>query len=470
MAEPPSKRPGDDPADNGGDQPKNPFAGTPFEQILSAMGGASGGQIPDLSVLMQQVQRMFAPYEGSVNWALARDTARATVAQASDPSATQADRDAVVAAVRLADLWLDTACAFGSTGGRAAAWSRAEWVEATISSWQEMVEPMAGHLTGAMQRALPEEAKAMAGPMLGILSQAGGSVFGAQVGQGVGALAGEVLSSTDVGIPLTDGGTSALVVANVKEFAEGLDVEQSDVLLYLGLRECAHQRLFHNAPWLRGHLMSAVEDYGRGMTIDTSRIEQAVSSLDPSNLEAVQEALSGGLLVPEETEAQRLALQRLETALALVEGWVDEVVGQATRDRMPAATKLQEAVRRRRAAGGPAEQTFASLVGLELRPRRLRDAATLWGALRSAKGYESRDAVWAHPDLLPTSADLDDPLGFAAPAGTEGSAATDAEFDAALAALLASEEADGPSDEGGEPDGGGEAGGGEPDGGGQPPR
>jgi putative hydrolase len=434
------------------------------------MGGASGGQIPDLSVLMQQVQRMFTPYEGSVNWALARDTARATVAQASDPSATQADRDAVVAAVRLADLWLDTACAFGSTGGRAAAWSRAEWVEATISSWQEMVEPMAGHLTGAMQRALPEEAKAMAGPMLGILSQAGGSVFGAQVGQGVGALAGEVLSSTDVGIPLTDGGTSALVVANVKEFAEGLDVEQSDVLLYLGLRECAHQRLFHNAPWLRGHLMSAVEDYGRGMTIDTSRIEQAVSSLDPSNLEAVQEALSGGLLVPEETEAQRLALQRLETALALVEGWVDEVVGQATRDRMPAATKLQEAVRRRRAAGGPAEQTFASLVGLELRPRRLRDAAALWGALQSAKGYESRDAVWAHPDLLPTSADLDDPLGFAAPAGTEGSAATDAEFDAALAALLASEEADGPSDEGGEPDGGGEAGGGEPDGGGQPPR
>ena len=121
-----------------------------------------------------------------------------------------------------------------------------------------------------------------------------------------------------------------------------------------------------------------------------------------------------------------------------------------------------------RAAGGPAEQTFASLVGLELRPRRLRDAAALWGALRSAKGHEARDAVWAHPDLLPTSADLDDPLGFAAHAGTEESAATDAEFDAALAALLSSEEADQPSDEGGEPDAG-EAGGGQPDGG-QPPR
>ena len=79
---------------------------------------------------------------------------------------------------------------------------------------------------------------------------------------------------------------------------------------------------------------------------------------------------------------------------------------------MPNAAKLQEAVRRRRAAGGPAEQTFATLVGLELRPRRLRDASTLWGSLRTRQGTEARDGVWMHPDLLPTAADLDDPLGF----------------------------------------------------------
>src|SRR5690606_16716542 len=83
--------------------------------------------------------------------------------------------------------------------------------------------------------------------------------------------------------------------------------------------------------------------------------------------------------------------------------------------------KLQEAVRRRRAAGGPAEQTFANLVGLELRPRRLRDASTLWGSLRTRQGIEARDGVWMHPDLLPTAADLDDPLGFRE--GAEGPAA-----------------------------------------------
>ena len=150
----------------------------------------------------------------------------------------------------------------------------------------------------------------------------------------------------------------------------------------------------------------------------------------------MQEAFEGGLFELQKTPAQQAALSRLEITLALVEGWVDEVVGQATAERMPAAAKLQEAVRRRRAAGGPAEQTFASLVGLELRPRRLRDASTLWGSLRSRQGAEARDGVWAHPDLLPTAADLDDPLGFREDAAAPEELSARTEFDAGLADLL----------------------------------
>ena len=169
-------------------------------------------------------------------------------------------------------------------------------------------------------------------------------------------------------------------------------------------------------PWLREHLIGAVTDYARGLEINTeniqNRVEEQMRGIDPTNPESLQELLEGGLFDIPKSPAQEAALQRLEVTLALVEGWVDEVVGQATAERMPAAAKLQEAVRRRRAAGGPAEQTFASLVGLELRPRRLRDASTLWGSLRTRQGTEARDGVWMHPDLLPTAADLDDPLGF----------------------------------------------------------
>ena len=98
--------------------------------------------------------------------------------------------------------------------------------------------------------------------------------------------------------------------------------------------------------------------------------------------------------------------------LALVEGWVATVVAAAAGNRLPQAGALAEAIRRRRAAGGPAERTFATLVGLELRPRRLREAAAIWSGLTSERGISGRDAIWAHPDLLPTADDFDDPDGF----------------------------------------------------------
>ncbi|MBE7323538.1 zinc-dependent metalloprotease [Nocardioides sp. Y6] len=421
----------------GDDREQNPFKGTPFEQFFSAMGdgGPMPGGMPDLGALMAQFQRMMAPSDGPLNWELAVDTARRTVAQQPDPSPTQRQKDAVADAVRLADLWLDPTTTFGTGVVTATAWSRAEWIVETVEVWKKLVEPMAGSAGEALTKALPEEARAMAAPLLGMLRQVTGAMLANQVGSALGTLAGEVWGSTDVGLPLAAPGRAALVVANLADFGAGLDVSEDDVLLYVALREAAHHRLFAHVPWLSAHLLGAVSDYAAGIEVDTAGIEEQMRGLDLNDLSSMQQAFEGGLFDLKPSPAQQAALQRLEVTLALVEGWVDEVVGQAANERMPTAAKLQEAVRRRRAAGGPAEQTFANLVGLELRPRRLRDASTLWGSLRTRQGIEARDGVWMHPDLLPTAADLDDPLGFRE--GAEATAAlTDEEFEAGLRDLL----------------------------------
>jgi putative hydrolase len=411
---------------------QNPFRGTPFEQFFA--GGA-----PDLGQLFSQLQSMMQPYDGPLNWELAIDTARKTVAQQPDPTPSQKQNDEVADAVRLADHWLDDTTSFPSGVTSTSAWSRAEWIVGTTDVWKVLVEPIAASSVGALGNALPAEAASMGGPILAMLGKAVGAMLASQVGSGLGAMAGEVVSASDIGLPLGAAGKAALVSANIAGFAEGLDVPESDVLLYLALREAAHQRLFAGVPWLRDHLIGAVTDYAQGIEINTERIqetmEERLRGVDPSNMDAMQELMDGGLFDIPRSPQQDAALQRLEIALALVEGWVDEVVGQATAERMPNATKLQEAVRRRRAAGGPAEETFASLVGLELRPRRLRDASTLWGSLRTRQGTEARDGVWMSPHLLPTDADLDDPLGF-----REGSEApaqlTEDDFDAELRDLL----------------------------------
>jgi putative hydrolase len=385
----------------GGADPANPFA------------ALFGGNPQDLGAAFAQLGQLLSYEGGPVNWDLAKDIARQAVAAEGDPTPSATARKEIEDAVRLAEVWLDGATALPAGTSGAVAWSRAEWVEETLPAWRALVDPVAEKVVAATAGAVPAEMAAMAGPMLGMMRQLGGAMFGAQVGQGLGGLAGEVTGSTDVGLPLGPSGRAVLLPAGVARFGEGLSVPTEEVRVYLALRECAHQRLFAHVPWLRGRLFGAVEDYARGITVDMSMLEEAMRTVDPSNPEALQEALTSGMFEPEDTPEQKAALLRLETLLALVEGWVDSVVTEAA-GSLPSAAALRETVRRARATGGPAEQTFATLVGLELRPRRLRDAAALWGELLATRGVDGRDAIWQHAELLPTADDLDDPAAFAA--------------------------------------------------------
>jgi putative hydrolase len=419
-------RPGEDPEESdddaegvpaqrsGGGQPADPEqpsgAQDPLSQLFEAL-GAGGAGAPDLGAMLQQIGRMLSWTGGPVNWDLANQSARQVVAATGDKSVSAAERRAVEDAFRLADTWLDEATSLPATGGSPRTWSRAEWVEGTQAAWRGLVEPVAAKVSTAMGQALPPEMAQAAGPLVGMMQQVGVSMWGAQVGQGIGKLAGEVVGAADIGLPLAEG-HPALLPANVRTFGEGLGVDERDVTLYLALREAAHLRLFEHTPWLRPHLIALVEEYARNISVDTERIESSLREIDPQRPEAIQEALEGGLFDLPTTPEQTAALGRLELALALVEGWVDDVVTKATDERLPSAPSLREMVRRRRATGGPAEQTFATLVGLELRPRRLREASAFWSAVRDARGVDGRDDVWAHPDLLPTADDLVNPATY----------------------------------------------------------
>jgi putative hydrolase len=374
--------------------------------------GASPEDISAKIPLFAELQKLMSWSGGPVNWDLAKQVAVASAAPA-DRAVSREETEAVRDALRLADVWLDPLTTLPAGPATSSAWNRVDWIEHTLDGWARLVDPVAAKVVSALGDALPAEVREQAGPMAGMMRQLGGLLFGGQVGQALGALSGEVLSATDVGVPLA--GPAALLPANVAAFGEGLEVPATEVRLYLALREAAHQRLFGHVPWLRSHLGSAVEAYAAGIAIDTSAIDAALTSVDPMNPESLQEALGGGLFSVQQTPEQEAALARLEVALALVEGWVDDLVSQAAGGHLPNAAALAETMRRRRATGGPAEQTFTTLVGLELRPRRLREAATLWRWMREQRGVEARDAIWSHPDLLPTGEDLTDPVGFVRP-------------------------------------------------------
>ncbi|AMO60533.1 putative hydrolase [Mycolicibacterium phlei] len=433
---------GDDPERDKRKKDPDPGSGDPF-----GMGFAAGGDF-DMSQLGQIFTKLGEMFSGAggamagdtqpgpVNYDLARKLASSQIGfVAPVPEKTSA---AMADAVRLAETWLDGATALPAGTTRTEAWTPTDWIDNTLERWKRLCDPVAEQISTVWASTLPEEAKAMAGPLLSLMSQMGGMAFGSQLGQALGKLSREVLTSTDIGLPLGPQGVAALMPEAIEELCEGLEHPRSEVVTFLAAREAAHHRLFSHVPWLASQLLNAVEAFARGMKIDMSGIEEFAAGFNPASLadpSQMEELLNQGIFEPKATPEQTAALERLETLLALIEGWVQTVVADALGDRIPSTAALAELMRRRRATGGPAEQTFATLVGLELRPRKMREAADLWRRLTDAVGGDARDAVWQHPDLLPSAEDLDAPAGFIDRVISGESADADTAFEDAIADL-----------------------------------
>ncbi|GAB3610474.1 zinc-dependent metalloprotease [Humibacter ginsengiterrae] len=408
----------------------------------SQLAGAAGlpGDAASIQALMSQLQGALRSSSDGIDWNIALEQGT-TIASKDAVEATPAERASLDQAFTVAALWLDEVTSISELMTTPVLMSRRQWVNDTMPVWTQLAEPVATSisdaLTTVMQEQAPEEMRGMLQNASHIVRAVGGTLFAVQLGQVVGQLSAEVVSGGDVGIPLLGGGTAALLPQNVAAFGEGLDIPTDQVAIYLAVRELAHARLFRHAKWLRLRLITAITEFARGVTIDADRMQELAEGFDPSNPEELREAMVSGALIPPRTEAQEAALARLETLLALIEGWVDVVTARAT-SRLPKSDAVAETVRRRRAAGGPAESAFATLVGLELRPRRLREAAAMWSQVTDAAGDDERDRLWSHPDLLPSSEDIDDPSRLVArlTASASGAEPEYDEMDEAIAALL----------------------------------
>jgi putative hydrolase len=435
-----------------------------LHELLRRMMSGEGGQIdPEqlsrlsglpidpatLQTMMRHLQGAFANGDDGIAWDVAQRQAL-HLANQGDLGVTAGQRADLDQALTLATLWLGEATAISELARAPRAITRGQWVEATMPVWQELAEPVATSIADALTSALsaqaPEEMQELVSGAGRIMRTVGGSLFAAQLGQVVGRLSTEVVSGGDVGIPVMPDGDAAILPQNFADFGRDLEIPEDQLALYLSTRELAHARLFRHARWLRLHVISQVREFAAGIRVDTDALEDLATRFDPSEPDELRRALESGALLPSRSEEQEAALARLENLLATIEGWVDVVTADAA-SRLPSAERIAEAVRRRRAVGGPAEQALGSLVGLELRPRRMREAAAMWRAVTDAVGVEARDALWDYPDLMPTAADIDDPASLVArlTAQARGEAPEPDEMDDALARLLA-EEADAPGD------------------------
>jgi putative hydrolase len=394
------------------------LAGEPLdpEQIAKAAG------LPvDPAALQQLLSKLtsaIVPGETTegLNWSLVETQAK-QIASANSRKVPESVGKSIDAAMATGSLWLDEVTDVASITTEPKLLSRELWVADSLGLFKDLATPVANRMSEALtenfKENLPEEFSGFMSQASGLMKSAGSVMFAMQMGQALGRMAEEVLSAGDIGLPIFKEPRPAFVAQNLAELVDSLEEDSDQVYFYFVIRELAHARLFKQSKWLREYTVNLITAYAREISIDNTRIIEMSENFDPADIGNIQKAFESGALIAPRTPSQTIALERIETVLALIEGWVD-CVTQAATTRLPRSAAIAEVVRRKRSAGGPAEKTFLTLIGLELRPRKLREASAMWNEITNKVGIQKRDAIWSHPDLLPTDADIKDPTALIA--------------------------------------------------------
>jgi putative hydrolase len=364
-----------------------------------------------------------------------RDIARKVIASTGENPIGTSDQKRVLDALAIANTWLDSEILFPSAEANLQpAWSKRDWLDSSLLTWQQMIEPLAVGMADALanvmngaQEGLPvelaglenqsaEQQKAMKEMLARLLRSFMGSLIANQLGQSIGAIANNITGANDAAIPLSSG--AHLIPQNIAQWSQGLGLPEAEVDIYLALREVSAARLFASTPWLASYIRDAITTYGKGISIDVEAIQRQAEEamgredFDINNPQSLTIAIDKGLFTPQQTPAQEFALTKLEMALALIEGWIDHVISQVGAERIPSFNALIENSRRRRAVNSPMQQLFATLLGLEVSPRKMREAALFWSEVKTLRGSDGRDRCWEDPAFLPMPNDLKDVAAF----------------------------------------------------------
>ena len=134
-------------------------------------------------LLSQLGQMMQGAGNAPVGWSAAVNMARTNVVQAGDPSVNDSEIKEINTNVQLAQTWLNGVTTVPAASTTSKAWCRSEWIEATVSTWQKIVDPVAQRVQNSMSNSLPnipgidESQQEMLKPLLDALKPMSAAMF-----------------------------------------------------------------------------------------------------------------------------------------------------------------------------------------------------------------------------------------------------------------------------------------------------
>jgi coenzyme F420 biosynthesis associated uncharacterized protein len=267
---------------------------------------------------------------------------------------------------------------------------RREWLRLNLTGMRTMMEPL--------ERKLGE-----GGP----LRAAGGLLLGAEIGGLTGYLAQRVLGQYELVLLDPASPERLLFVApNLREAARRLEVDEGDLVTWVGIHEVTHAVQFTGVPWLRDHLAAKLRALLE--TVDVKVDVTKLPSLDDLR-GAVDRFREGGLVTMVAGPERMVILDDVQATMAVIEGHAEHVMDAVGEALLPTLPELRDALDRRRREKPPAIKLLERLIGLELKMRQYELGRVFCDAVVERAGIETLNRVWSAPEALPTLAEIEDP-------------------------------------------------------------
>jgi coenzyme F420 biosynthesis associated uncharacterized protein len=273
--------------------------------------------------------------------------------------------------------------------------SRREWAELNLAGFERLLNPVTERL---------DERLAFAGPLAGALRTGAGAAIAAEAGLVLGYVSQRVLGQYELSLLGAETPPRLVFVApNLDRAVRELDVDARSFYGWIAIHELTHVFQFQGVPWLREHLGGLIREYLA--TVDV-KIERSALP-DPSKL--VEAFREGGLVALAQTPQQRDLMNRMNAAMAVVEGYSEYVMDALGERLLSSYEGLRDAMSRRRRSRSAPERILQRLLGLDLKLRQYEQGRAFCDAVAARAGMEGLNRVWSSPEALPSAAELAEP-------------------------------------------------------------
>ena len=279
--------------------------------------------------------------------------------------------------------------------------NRAEWAETNLATLATFLDPVADRLERRLEAA---------GPLAGALRAVTGATLAAEAGLVVGYVAQRVLGQYEISLLQPESPTRLLFVApNLERAARELDVDHDAFLAWIALHEMTHVFQFSGVPWLREHLGSLLRRYLRSVEVRIERGAAGGLPSFPDVQQLVERFRDGGLVALVQTREQRGIMDRLQAAMAVIEGYSEHVMDVVGAEVIESYEGLRDAMERRRRSRSAPERVLWRLLGLDLKMRQYELGHSFCDEVVAEGGIGLLNRVWEAPERLPTLRELDRP-------------------------------------------------------------